>query len=518
MRNFARAFALLASSSLLLASCSEIDGQDDGFSVVSATETSSVSFNSAHPVFQVSPTTRTVVIDGVEQGARVFVARVNPTSYAVSADTARFVESSSGIARESARSVSGVSFGEEIFDDGIYGVTVDAEFEPSRAAAASVSGTISVSEGVSRKIVVDHAISNGSVSDFYAENFVISAVGENCIVWMKSTSGAVYRARAIAEKFDAMCGFIRESFGDECDGIFTSAGSCVPAGGISATGTFVNIVVYDIGGDYVSTGSGSIAGYFSSKDFYAEGIAKNTNAGKYIYIDEYFVMSRFELAVSTLAHEFQHMIHFYQKTVLRGVKSELWFNEMLSMLCEDLIQDKMGISDSNSPKNRLPRFIRDYSDCGLEFRSELTLLSYSASYAFGAWLAREFGGIAVIGEMAKNALTGMKSVTAAVGTVLGRDVSAEWILCQYAQACVFNGEMEYDYPTFNQHEGALSAIDLWKVGSRPTGPLFLGASDRHEIRPFGMTISEVGVAEGGSVLLSLNSEGSSAQEVFVFVK
>ena len=33
-----------------------------------------------------------------------------------------------------------------------------------------------------------------------------------------------------------------------------------------------------------------------------------------------------------------------------------------------------------------------------------------------------------------------------------------------------------------------------------------------------MTISEVGVAEGGSVLLSLNSEGSSAQEVFVFVK
>ena len=140
MRNFARAFALLASSSLLLASCSEIDGQDDGFSVVSATETSSVSFNSAHPVFQVSPTTRTVVIDGVEQGARVFVARVNPTSYAVSADTARFVESSSGIARESAResarSVSGVSFGEEIFDDGIYGVTVDAEFEPSRAAAA----------------------------------------------------------------------------------------------------------------------------------------------------------------------------------------------------------------------------------------------------------------------------------------------------------------------------------------------------------------------------------------------
>ena len=225
MRNFARAFALLASSSLLLASCSEIDGQDDGFSVVSATETSSVSFNSAHPVFQVSPTTRTVVIDGVEQGARVFVARVNPTSYAVSADTARFVESSSGIARESARSVSGVSFGEEIFDERIYGVTVDAEFEPSRAAAASVSGTISVSEGVSRGIVVDHAISNGSVSDFYAENFVISAVGENCIVWMKSTSGAVYRARAIAEKFDAMCGFIRESFGDECDGIFTSAGS-----------------------------------------------------------------------------------------------------------------------------------------------------------------------------------------------------------------------------------------------------------------------------------------------------
>ena len=48
--------------------------------------------------------------------------------------------------------------------------------------------------------------------------------------------------------------------------------------------------------------------------------------------------------IGTLAHEFQHMIHFYQKPVVRDADSESWLNEMASEVAEDLIADKMMVS------------------------------------------------------------------------------------------------------------------------------------------------------------------------------
>lgn len=222
-------------------------------------------------------------------------------------------------------------------------------------------------------------------------------------------------------------------------------------------------------------------------------------------------------AISTMAHEFQHMIFFGQKTS-RGLKSELWFNEMLSMLCEDLVQDMMGISDDESPKSRLSRFVRECNGGGLEFRGGSgLLLSYASVYAFGAWLSREYGGRDVIRAMATNEHVGMESVTAAVESVTGRRTTAEEILCQYAQACVFNGAIEYEYPTFNQSAGELSAIDLWSIG-RGDGPSRLSASARREIRPFGITISEVGEAGASDVSITLNAESHPDQRTFVFIQ
>ena len=50
------------------------------------------------------------------------------------------------------------------------------------------------------------------------------------------------------------------------------------------------------------------------------------------------------IVISTLAHEYQHMIHFYQKPVLRDARSETWLNEMASEVGEDLIADKLKVN------------------------------------------------------------------------------------------------------------------------------------------------------------------------------
>ena len=107
--------------------------------------------------------------------------------------------------------------------------------------------------------------------------------------------------------------------------------------------------------------------------------------------------------VSTLAHEFQHMIHFYQKNILRGGASDTWLNEMCSVMAEDFAADKMDVpgprgvdpsdGSAGSPyitEGRLPLF-NYYNDLSLiDWGGYLE--DYSLVYSFGAYLGRNFGG------------------------------------------------------------------------------------------------------------------------------
>ena len=141
--------------------------------------------------------------------------------------------------------------------------------------------------------------------------------------------------------------------------------------------------------------------------------------------------------VSTLAHEFQHMIHYFQKTILRagGGGSETWLNEMCSMVTEDLLADKLGVpgprgvdfveypdGSPGGPDNEggsLPRFTY-YIETPLmlwplaEEGLGALLNSYAVTYAFGAYLARCYGGAGFMREIVQNEHTGSLAVEAAL--------------------------------------------------------------------------------------------------------
>jgi hypothetical protein len=112
---------------------------------------------------------------------------------------------------------------------------------------------------------------------------------------------------------------------------------------------------------------------------------------------------------STLAHEFQHMISFYQRSIIRNSDgADVWIEELCSMLAEDLLSERMGVPGPrgvapadgsagpyNNYEGRMPLFNR-YSFYPLAVTLSYDVFDYSTTYAFGSWLARNYGGAALL--------------------------------------------------------------------------------------------------------------------------
>jgi hypothetical protein len=196
-----------------------------------------------------------------------------------------------------------------------------------------------------------------------------------------------------------------------------------------SSASHIDILLYDIDGD----NQGGTLGYYWAKDnyagyswsnerlmfymdsvYYADGDTGNGPAG-WSLSDYYPAMQ-----ISTLAHEFQHMIHWYQKPVLRTSSggqvggSDTWVNEMLSLMAEDFVsqrlQDSAGVpiagprgvtgageGSGGITAGRLPGF-NYYNDWPVT-QWYGSWIDYSAAYAFGAFLARNFGGEDLIGDV-----------------------------------------------------------------------------------------------------------------------
>ena len=277
------------------------------------------------------------------------------------------------------------------------------------------------------------------------------------------------------------------------------------------TGTYVNIVIYDIGNDYnASSGTGGgVVGYFYAKDYYkagapysSEGInndgsTKNvlgaTNEGKYFYIDAPFCnMSGksstsylfngtvnggvSKTVVSTLFHEFQHMIDFGTKDMqdVEVSNDDHWFNEMLSMMAEDLMTQQLDLEDEDDAVSaaRLPNFNKYYYYSGLaEYRddSNYSVLSYSTAYAFGAYTVRNYGGPQLIKEMSTNKYYGLECMIQAIKALGyssladGKEVTSENLLQEFVQACAFRTKFSKsnNLPSFNVLTGSPITTDYY---------------------------------------------------------
>ena len=226
----------------------------------------------------------------------------------------------------------------------------------------------------------------------------------------------------------------------------------------------VHIVLYDIEGDGApGPGECRIVGYFWSvhnrlqdptepgPQLTAERLAFFMDAPWFAIPDgpTWEVTDRRPTgAIGTLAHEFQHMIHFYQKPVLRDTGSEAWLNEMASEVAEDLIADKMmvrgprGVAHDDptagAPGNRRGRlpYYNLFNDEPVTVWNG-KIADYAGKYAFGAYLARTYGGAALFSEIVQSGEAGFLAVEAAL-RALGHDVPFGQLLADWAVATMLS--------------------------------------------------------------------------------
>ena len=232
----------------------------------------------------------------------------------------------------------------------------------------------------------------------------------------------------------------------------------------------IHIFLFDIGSDGYPTGP-RIVGYFSRLHnllrqpdhplfrhslerlaFFMDSPWMATADGETWEISD----RRPSAILGTLAHEFQHMIHYYQKPVLRDAVSESWLNEQASEVAEDLIADRLMIDgpravayddptagEPGNLRGRLPGY-------NLHNDIQVTtwdgyLANYSIVYAFGAYLARNYGGAALFGDIVQSDRAGVGAVEGAV-RFRGHDESFLDLLTNWAAATLLSDNTEAPAP------------------------------------------------------------------------
>jgi len=221
----------------------------------------------------------------------------------------------------------------------------------------------------------------------------------------------------------------------------------------------INILFTDIAND--NSINGGIMGYFYAKDNFKKSAFQNSNEMIMFYVDSVMFANEEDgdfwqkEMYSTLAHEFQHMIHFYQKRVLNDTNDDTWVNELLSETTEDLVATKInhigprGVSpddgsagDENNKKGRYPIFNK-YNTTTLS-RWDNTLSDYSKVSSFGTFLIRNYGGAKVLHDIANNTKQHEDTIEYATGKDFG-DLLQEW-----GKAVILSDiENPEDLPTYN---------------------------------------------------------------------
>ena len=495
-------------------------------SPVSTTTASSAetwAYSESSPIYEISSDVGSLTVSGDLGGKSVYLVKANKTSSAISASNERTITKISNISNTLADSsgISDFSFEPENEDSGkqpkfrnfippedVGKAVFNGRKSNSKnrsilsgSASSSVSAisTLSTVEQISaevdsteKSVYVDN---DTELSTFTLKTATLRAKGD-CYVWVvddyytsDSASGSKVdssTAETFALKFDEIYPAIRNVFGSESDCLInydtsiTSYDASLSMESYSDTGTMVNIVIYDIGADSEldSSSQCGVVGYFYSKDYVypSSSVSKNSvinysNKGKYFYVDSSYAVSYFDTMISTLAHEFQHMINFNVKNISQNLSPSTSYNEMLSMLCEDMMQKMLGIDDDGSPKARLQGFNAYYFLSGLsEYNSSCAVVSYADSYALGAWLSRQYGGAALVQAIMQNDSVDNDSIAAAVNSLNGTDYNFDDLFEQFLLAITGNetftlekdaeenlsyenGDEPYTYP--------MTAINLW---------------------------------------------------------
>ncbi|GAB4269704.1 MAG: hypothetical protein Kow0029_05900 [Candidatus Rifleibacteriota bacterium] len=199
--------------------------------------------------------------------------------------------------------------------------------------------------------------------------------------------------------------------------------------------------------------SDGIAGIFYGADLYANDPAdmqlKESNARKMFYV-KYSLESDIT-RYGTLAHEFQHMVNFWQKRINggQGVFEATWLNEGLSKYSEEVC----GYGILNGDQNTALLIKLSQENFGNLSVTEWTgLNSYGLSYLFVRFLAQEnrYGTTyrEITRKLVQSNLTGIQNVEAVTGESFSQTL-ARWAISLYLNDYSSTDPLDYGLTGLN---------------------------------------------------------------------
>jgi len=291
----------------------------------------------------------------------------------------------------------------------------------------------------------------------------------------------------------------------------------------------ITILLTDINKD--NSPNGGTIGYFYPKDNYKSNKSlKGSNERIMFYIDSVMFANDtkedfwFQEIVATLAHEFQHMIHFYQKEINDNGITDTWINEMLSEATEDLVATKL--------EHRGPRNVtytdgsagdnHNYSGRYIQFNTHNTISltknsgddggftgeDYPKVNAFGTFLTRNYGSAKLLHDIMHNNKFDKQAIVDAVNKSINgdnpktfKDLLVEWGIA----VMLSDHDSLQDLPTYNtgdfiidKLEYKLGSINFFNYGSGPNIETTLGT-----VQPQGNYYYKIGDNLSGNIDINI---------------
>ncbi len=198
-----------------------------------------------------------------------------------------------------------------------------------------------------------------------------------------------------------------------------------------------------------TTNPGYIAGYFDPGDEYPVNIESSSNQKEMVYMDIYPASPGSAGFFNTLAHEFQHMIHWQQKDHLRNVSDDTWLNEGMS----EIAAPYCGYGPSYS---RVLTFEKSPTDSLVQWNS--TLQDYGVVYLWSQYFKDRFENAVpnIFWDILHNDKTGISAVNYALAQVdpalTFSTTFQDWTIAIYSGSTV----------TWQDHpEWSYRSIDTW---------------------------------------------------------
>lgn len=221
--------------------------------------------------------------------------------------------------------------------------------------------------------------------------------------------------------------------------------------------------------EQLKSGSG---GYFSTSNGYLRRSASDSNEREMVIISAGSVSSPYTKIF--LAHEFQHLISFNQKELLRNVTEDVWLNELRSEYSATLTGYNNVFYNSNIER-RAETFFNNPSDSLTEWPN--VLLDYSLVALFAEYISDRYGAD-FLRETLQTNLAGISSINSALA---GRgssdrfiDIFAGWLAASYINDSSINVEFSYSKPGLKNFKASPQRLTIFSdsTGSPQAASVF----------------------------------------------